>query len=153
MLTGARTAAFNQFNLDLAIWTKQAAYTKQRRAHLVPISHAAVAGIRLRGNALPKGCPFLFPREVPGQPVVDLKRFWERMCVQADIPDVRIHDLRYTFASLLVSGKASLEMIGRLLGHTQIVTTQHYAHLIDSQLRARHNAVGEMLKQRLKVVD
>jgi site-specific recombinase XerD len=157
MLTGARcgearTATFDQFNLDLAIWTKQAAYTKQRRVHRVPISHEAVALIRLRGDAVPKGCPFLFPGDVPGQPVVDLKRFWERMRVQAEIPDVRIHDLRHTFASLLVSGGASLEMIGRLLGHTQIGTTQRYAHLIDSPLRAGVNAVGEMLKPRLRVV-
>jgi integrase len=149
MLTGARlgesrTATFDQFNLDLAIWTKQAAYTKQRRVHRVPISHEAVALIRLRRNAVPMGCPFLFPGDVPGQPVVDLKRFWERMRAQADIPDVRIHDLRHTFASL--------EMIGRLLGHTQIGTTQRYAHLIDSPLRAGVNAVGEMLKPRLKVV-
>jgi len=157
MLTGARcgearTATFDQFNLDLAIWTKQAAYTKQRRVHRVPISHEAVALIRLRSDAVPKGCPFFFPGDVPGQPVVDLKRFWERMRVQADIHDVRIHDLRHTFASLLVSGGASLEMIGRLLGHTQIGTTQRYAHLIDSPLRAGVNSVGEMLKPRLKVV-
>ena len=76
MLTGARcgearTATFDQFNLDLAIWTKQAAYTKQRRVHRVPISHEAVALIRLRGDSVPIGCPFLFPGDVPGQPVVD----------------------------------------------------------------------------------
>jgi site-specific recombinase XerD len=109
-------------------------------------------GPRLCTNVEPKCCPLLFPGDVPGQPVVDLKRFWERMRVQADIPDVRIHDLRHTFASLLTSGGASLEMIGRLLGHTQIGTTQRYAHLIDSPLRAGVNAVGEMLKPRLKVV-
>ena len=50
------------------------------------------------------------------------------------------------FASLLVSGGASLEMIGKLLGHTQIGTTQRYAHLIESPLRAGVNAVGEMLR-------
>jgi integrase len=157
MLTGdrcgeARTASFDQFNLDLATWTKQAAYTKQRRVHRVPISYEAVALIRLRYDAVSKGCPFLFPGDVPAQPVVDLKRFGERMRVQADIADVRIHDLRHTFASLLMSGGASLEMIGRLLGHTQIGTTQRYAHLIDSPLRAGVNAVGEMLKPRLRVV-
>jgi len=86
MLTGARwgearTATFDQFNLDLAILTKQAAYTKQRRVHRVPISHEAVALIRLRRDAVPNGCPFLFPGDILGQPVVDLKRFWERMRV------------------------------------------------------------------------
>ena len=157
MLTGARlgearTATFDQFNLDLAIWTKQAAYTKQRRTHRVPISHEAVALIRLRRDAVPKGCAFLFPGDVEGQPVIELKRFWARMRATAEIPDVRIHDLRHTFASLLVSGGASLEMIGKLLGHTQSGTTQRYAHLIESPLRAGVNAVGEMLKPRLGVV-
>lgn len=157
MLTGARlgevrTATFDQFNLDLAIWTKQAAYTKQRRVHRVPISHEAVALIRLRREIVPKGCPFLFPGDVPDQPVGDPKRFWPKMQKVAQIPDVRIHDLRHTFASLLVSGGASLEMIGRLLGHTQIGTTQRYAHLIDAPLRAGVNAVGEMLKPRLRLV-
>jgi integrase len=157
MLTGARlgearTATFDQFNLDLAIWTKQAAYTKQRRTHRVPISHEAVALIWLRRDAVPKGCAFLFPGDVEGQPVIELKRFWARMRATAEIPDVRIHDLRHTFASLLVSGGASLEMIGKLLGHTQAGTTQRYAHLIESPLRAGVNAVGEMLKPRLRVV-
>jgi len=82
----ARTATFDQFNRDLAIWTKQAAYTKQRRVHRVPISHEAVALIRLRDDAVPKGSRFLFPGDVPGQPVVELKRFWERMRVRAISP-------------------------------------------------------------------
>jgi hypothetical protein len=43
-------------------------------------------------------------------------------------------------------------MIGRLVGHTQIGTTQRYAHLIDAPLRAGVNAVGEMLKPRLRAV-
>jgi site-specific recombinase XerD len=64
------------------------------------------------------------------------------MRVQADIPDARTHDLRHTIASLLDSGVASLEMTGRLLGHTQIRATIRYVHLIDSLLRAGMNAVG-----------
>ena len=68
---------------------------------------------------------------------------------KAHVPDVRIQDLRHTFVSLLVSGGTSLEMIGRLLGHTQIGITQRYPQLIDTPLRAEVNAVGEMLKPRL----
>ena len=79
-------------------------------------------------------------------------RFWAQTQKECGLQEVHIHELRHTFASLLVSGGASLEMIGRLLGHTQIGTTQRYAHLIDSPLRAGVNAVGEMLKPRLKVV-
>jgi integrase len=61
-------------------------------------------------------------------------------------------DLRHTFASLLVSGGASLEMIGKLLGHTQMQTTQRYAHLMDSPLRAGVDAVAHIFRPRPTLV-
>jgi hypothetical protein len=65
---------------------------------------------------------------------------------------VRIHDLRHTFASLLVSGGASLEMIGKLLGHSQMQTTQRYAHLMDSPLRAGVGAVASAFRPKPRLV-
>ena len=76
----------------------------------------------------------------------ELRRFWIGIQQAADIPDVRIHDLRHTFASLLVSGGASLEMIGKLLGHSQTQTTARYAHLMDSPLRAGVDAVASAFR-------
>jgi integrase len=157
MLTGARVgevrqARFEQFNLDLGIWTKPAATTKQRKVHRVPISSDVAAIVRERLLLVPKGNPWLFPGDVPGQPVKEIRRFWRRIQKVAQIEDARIHDLRHTFASLLVSGGASLEMIGKLLGHTQLQTTQRYAHLLDAPLRAGVNAVADAVRPRLKVV-
>jgi integrase len=157
LLTGARlgevrTARFEQFNLDLQIWAKPAATTKQRRTHRMPISAEVAAIVRQRRGAVPKGCVWLFPGEVEGQPVQDLRRFWSGVKARADLPGVRIHDLRHTFASLLVSGGSSLEMIGKLLGHTQAKTTQRYAHLMDSPLRAGVAAVAEIVRPRPRVV-
>lgn len=94
----------------------------------------------------------LCPGDVPNRPVGDPKGFWAMIQEVAQIPKVHNHYLRYTFESLLFSGSASLEMIGRLLGHTQIGITQRSAHLIDAPLRAGVNAVGEMLKPRLRLV-
>lgn len=158
MLTGARLgevrqARFDQFNLALGIWTKQAAQTKQRRVHRLPISQDTVALVQERRESVDPDCPWLFPGDVEGQPVVDIRRFWARVKKQADLPPaIRIHDLRHTFASLLVSGGSSLEMIGRLLGHTQAKTTARYAHLMESPLRAGVDAVGGMLRPHLRVV-
>lgn len=157
MLTGARVgevrqARFEQFNLDLGIWTKPAATTKQRKMHRVPISQDVAAIVRQRQLLVPKANPWLFPSDVPGQPVKEIRRFWKRIQKVAQIEDARIHDLRHTFASLLVSGGASLEMIGKLLGHTQLQTTQRYAHLLDAPLRAGVDAVADAVRPRLKVV-
>ena len=157
LLTGARVgevrqSRFEQFNLERGIWTKPAATTKQRKIHRVPISDEVAAIVRERHLVVPKGNPWLFPGDVPGQPVREIRRFWRRIQVAAEIGDARIHDLRHTFASLLVSGGASLEMIGKLLGHTQMQTTQRYAHLLDAPLRAGLDAVASAVRPRLKVV-
>jgi integrase len=157
MLTGARVgevraARFEHFNLDYGSWSKPAATTKQRRIHRIPISDDVAAIVRQRRLAVPSGCPWLFPGDVPGQPVREIRRFWSMVQKEAGLPDVRIHDLRHTFASLLVSGGASLEMIGRLLGHTQMQTTQRYAHLMDSPLRAGVDAVAQIFRPRPALV-
>ena len=157
MLTGARVgevrqARFEDFNLEHLSWTKPATTTKQRRVHRVPISDEAAAIVRQRRLTVVKGSPWLFPGDAPGQPVQEIRRFWARIQKEVGIEDVRIHDLRHTFASLLVSGGASLEMIGKLLGHSLMQTTQRYAHLMDSPLRASVGAVASAFKPKPKLV-
>lgn len=108
--------------------------------------------MRQRQTAVHEGCPWLFPGDTPGQPVKEIRRFWRQIQLEAGIKGTRIHDLRHTFASLLVSGGASLEMIGKLLGHSQMRTTQRYAHMMESPLRDGVNAVAEIMKPQLRIV-
>ncbi len=157
MLTGARLgevrcSRFEHFNLEQMTWTKPASMTKQRKIHRLPISEEVAAIVRHRQLVVPKGCPWLFPGDVEGQPVQEIRRGWHRIRATAGLDDVRIHDLRHTFASLLVSRGASLEMVAKLLGHAQVQTTQRYAHLADAPLRGGVDAVAEMLRPRPKVV-
>lgn len=157
MLTGARVgevrqAWFEDFNLEHLSWTKPATTTKQRRVHRVSISDEAAAIVRQRRLAVVSGSPWLFPGDTPSQPVQEIRRFWARIQNEVAIPDVHIPDLRHTFASLLVSGGASLEMIGKLLGHSQMQTTQRYAHLMDSPLRAGVDAVANAFKPKPRLV-
>jgi integrase len=109
---------------------------------------ALLRTIRLR---VPEDCEWVFPGDAEGKPLQDIKRFWEDVRAKADLPAVRIHDLRHTFASLLVSGGMTLPMIGKLLGHTQVQTTQRYAHLLDDPLRAGLEQVGDMLRAKPKL--
>ena len=105
--------------------------------------------IRLR---VPDDCEWVFPGDAEGKPLQDIKRFWEDVRTKAELPGVRIHDLRHTFASLLVSGGMTLPMIGKLLGHTQVQTTQRYAHLLDDPLRAGLEQVGNMMRAKPRLV-
>jgi integrase len=112
----------------------------------------AAAIVRQRQLSVPRGAPWLFPGDVPGQPVQEVRRFWAQIQKQCALQDVHIHDLRHTFASLLVSGGASLEMIGKLLGHSQMQTTLRYAHLMDSPLRAGVDAVANAFRPKPRLV-
>ena len=72
----------------------------------------------------------------PGAHLVNLKDPWLAVREAAGLDDVRIHDLRHSYASVGAAGGASLPIIGALLGHTQAQTTQRYAHLSDDPLQA-----------------
>ena len=78
---------------------------------------------------------YVFPGKFPGRPLEDIKNFWQEVTALADLESIRIHDLRHTFASHLVSSGVSLPIVGKLLGHTQAETTLRYAHLADDPLR------------------
>lgn len=77
------------------------------------------------------------------RPLVNLKKPWDLVRSAAGLEDVRLHDLRHTFASFLVSSGYSLPVIGALLGHKDSGTTQRYAHLSSDPLRAAADHAGE----------
>ena len=73
--------------------------------------------------------PWVIAGRLPGSHLTDLQRPWRRIRKQAGLEDVRIHDLRHSFASRALALGESLTMIGKLLGYTQVQTTARYAHL------------------------
>ncbi len=82
-------------------------------------------------DALPRheDNPWVIVGRQPGSHLADLQRPWRRIKERAGLEDVRIHDLRHSFASRALALGESLTMIGKLLGHTQVKTTARYAHL------------------------
>ncbi len=86
--------------------------------------------------------PFVIVGARPGDHLVNLQKPWRRIRERAGLGDVRIHDLRHSFASIAAAQGASLQLIGRLLGHTTPQTTQRYAHLVADQVRETSEHVG-----------
>jgi len=91
------------------------------------------------------GNPHVICGHKEGSHLVNLQKPWRRIRKRAGIEDVRIHDLRHTFASLAARKGGSLPRIGALLGHTQMQTTQRYAHLIVDDVRQLAETVGDEL--------
>lgn len=140
VLTGARksevlAAEWSQLDLERGVWTKPSSHTKQKKTERVPLSEPTIALLsKLKREAFTE-VPFVFPGDVSDRPVQDIKKAWSTVCEKAGLEGVRLHDLRHTYASHLVSSGLSLELVGRLLGHTQAATTKRYAHIADDPLR------------------
>jgi integrase len=149
ILTGARSKsevmAMRWADIDLAtgVWTKIGSTTKQRTDHVVSLSDAArevLAGIHSGGE-------WVFPSDSKVGHVTTIKKGWKSLCKAAGITGLRIHDVRHSFASFLVSGGASLELIGALLGHSSPTTTARYAHLFQDPQRAAADKVGAIVSE------
>ena len=84
----------------------------------------------------------VIPGTRPGEPFIGIDKLWVRVRNRAGLPDVRLHDLRHSFASVGASGGLSLPLIGALLGHRHTATTSRYAHLSADPIRAANEAVG-----------
>ena len=86
--------------------------------------------------------PWVIVGTLPGARLTDLQPFWQRVRARAGLNDVRIHDLRHTFASTAVASGQGLPMIGKLLGHTQVQTTARYAHLASATIKTAASDVS-----------
>jgi len=88
------------------------------------------------------GSDFVFPASHGKTPHGNLGRAWAGIRIRADLKDVRLHDLRHTFASFGAAGGFGLPVIGALLGHRQPATTARYAHLADDPVRRAAYRIG-----------
>lgn len=96
--------------------------------------------------------PYVIVGDRPGEPYQNLTRAWIKVRKRAGLDDVRLHDLRHTFASVGAAESLSLPMIGRLLGHRVPATTARYAHLASDPVTEANERVGARLARVMRGV-
>ena len=134
MLTGCRrneilTLRWDAVDLNQSEIRLRDSKTGARTVSLSPEAAALLAGIpRVPGN------PFVIAGRT-GQHVRNLDHPWQKVRARAGLRDVRLHDLRHSFASRALALGETLPAIGRLLGHSRVETTARYAHLADASVR------------------
>jgi integrase len=164
LLTGSRkgevlSARWQDFDLKNGIWIKPADLTKQKRSSHIPLNSEALEILKqMKKKIAPetkiKHCKedqiistehFLFYNLKTKTHLQDIKKFWIKICKKAEIKNATIHDLRHTFASMLVNSGIGLEVIGKLIGHSNMKTTQRYSHLINSTLKQATEVFGSKI--------
>ncbi len=151
LFTGARRANVQSMkweDIDIAGGVWRIPMTKTGDPLTVPLSPQAVEILKARKkeqvNAAAQKTPpaepseYVFPshRSAGKHPhLTEPKSAWKRICKRAKLADLRVHDLRHTFASWQVNAGASLKVVGQALGHRKTQTTNRYAHLLMAPVR------------------
>jgi integrase len=161
MLTGRRVGEilclkWSHLDLDVGLMRLPDSKVGASTYHLSPAVVALLRAAKERQDRdveAGKTAPRPLARHVPneyvvrgrlgGAPMVNIEKPWRRIREGAGIPDVRLHDLRHTYASKAAASGASLLMIKELLGHNQIQTTTRYAHLVGTHVRSAVQQVDQ----------
>lgn len=150
ILTGARKrevldAKWQDFDFTRRIW--RIPMSKSGKARHVPLSDGAMT--LLATMTRKPGCDWAFANPATGKPYMSIFCAWDNARRKVGLADVRMHDLRHSFASLLINSGRTLYEVQHILGHTQVKTTQRYAHLSQDTLLAAANtataAVGAVM--------
>jgi integrase len=145
ILTGARLREIQTLRWDYVDFTSGVLRLPDSKtgAKLVYLNAGAIDLLRtiprLNDN------PHVIAGQKPGAHLVELQKPWRRIRAQADLKNLRIHDLRHSFASVAAGTGMSLPMIGKLLGHTQPNTTARYVHLAADPMRAAAEQIGDKI--------
>jgi len=144
ILTGARRGEIEglkwpEVDFQFGMLRKE---TSKTGAKVIPLARAALQILEDQRQWASGNQVWVFPGQRGEGHFDSLNKEWERIRRQAGIADVRIHDLRHTYASFGAAGGVGLPLIGGILGHRQASTTQRYAHLADTPLRAAANVIA-----------
>jgi integrase len=159
LLSGARRGEvlgmrWADIGLNEGTWSKPPSSTKQKEHHEVPLSAPARALLaRIRDEQAAPKRPlgeFVFPSTGATGHLVEIKKSWATLCKAAGVKGLRLHDLRHSYASALVSSGASLPLIGSLLGHASPQTTSRYAHMFADPQRAAAEKIGVLIENAAK---
>jgi integrase len=139
--TGARVSEalniqWEHIDFENALWKIPASNSKSKRIKHLPLSESALWA--LKSVKKKDDSPFVFASAVTGKAMTGIRRTWYKLRRKAGLPSsIRMHDLRHTFASRLVSAGESLYVVQQMLGHADPRTSQRYAHLsMDAQRKA-----------------
>ena len=145
LFTGCRLGEIQQLRWNQVDMTKKVIRLEDSKtgARVIQLNAPALEVL----SKLPRqpNNPYVIYGEVEGQYWNSIQRPWRRVRDRAGLTDVRIHDLRHTYASVAISKGLTLPMVGKLLGHTQAQTTMRYAHLMDDPIREANDVVGELM--------
>ena len=104
----------------------------------------------LQGIPRKNDTPYVIAGNMPCSHIVNLRKPWLRVLKEAEIENVRLHDLRHSFASAAASAGIPIQIVGALLGHSSLQSTARYAHLYDEPLREASGNASKVIRAKVR---
>ena len=139
------SAKKSDIDIDNRILRIAASNSKSKRVRTVPLNDASI-DIILQQMEDTKGYDYLFINHQTGKPYTTVMKVWTRLRQRAGLPHLRLHDLRHSFASFLVNSGRTLYEVQQILGHSQSVVTERYAHLSTKTLQDASNSASVIIR-------
>ena len=149
LFTGARSGEITATKWDHVDWQRRLIRLPDSKTNEPRTIHLSDAAVEVLRN-VPRVGPYVIAGARHGKPFKSLSRSWIVAREYAGLKDVRLHDLRHSYASLAAGRGVSLHMIGKLLGHKDPATTARYAHLARDAVQAVNDELGAVMEAAIK---
>jgi len=133
-LNEALSATWDNIDVDNRVWVIPALHSKSKKIRSVPLNDVALSILAELGTEGKYEHLFINPRT--GERYYNIHKAWDRLRNEAGLPQLRLHDLRHQYASFLVNSGRTLYEVQQILGHSDPMVTQRYAHLSSKSLQA-----------------
>jgi len=154
LATGARReealrVTWDELNLEEQAWRIPEYRAKSGKSRVIPLGMVAMEILERRPKL--SGNPYVFPGKVPGQPLVNPTKAFQRILANAAISDLKLHDLRRTTGTLLLNNQGTMEQCRVLLGHqSSAITATRYAFLSNDHVRDASHRVSAVLSEAMR---
>ena len=143
-LNEALSATWPQIDKEKRVFRVAAKNSKSKRMRPVPLNDTAIEVInQLNTEGVYE---YLFINKKTKKPYVNIAKIWDKIRTKAGLPNLRIHDLRHQAASNLINSGSSLYIVQQILGHSDPIITQRYAHLSMKSLNDASDSASAIIK-------
>ena len=144
------SAKKSDIDIENRILRIAASNSKSKRVRTVPLNDASIDIILMQIEDT-KGYDYLFINHQTGKPYTTVMKVWTRLREKAGLPHLRLHDLRHSFASFLVNSGRTLYEVQQILGHSQSIVTERYAHLSTKTLQDASNSASLIIQGAMRL--
>ena len=139
----ARVATWEDIDYEHRVWVIRSKTSKSKKRRSVPLNDIALSVLdELKASGRTSGALFVGKRG----PYRHLTKNWERLCEAANLCGLRLHDLRHSYASMLVNAGHSLYEVQQALGHSDPKVTMRYSHLTKDTLQKAADSAAEQIR-------